>query len=156
MSYRPTADAPPLALTNPNGPDCCGATWSQDGQHLYIGNHVPSLHGPDFIGLWRAEAALGEFKPLVRGYAGDVSQPLSPDQSLNSVNYAFEANGELFAFASIRPASEEAMYSPDVLSLAKIAPDGQINLLRTDSYLIGEALGATDGSGAAIVDIQDW
>ncbi|MBF8282188.1 MAG: hypothetical protein HW378_1103 [Anaerolineales bacterium] len=62
-----------------------------------------------------------------------MSQPLSPDQSLNSVNYAFEANGELFAFASIRPATEEAMYSPDVLSLAKITPDGQIKLLRTDS-----------------------
>ena len=85
-----------------------------------------------------------------------MSQPLSPDQSLNSVNYAFEANDELFAFASIRPATEEAMRSPDVLSLAKITPDGQINLLRTDSYLISEGLGATDGSGAIIVDIQDW
>ncbi len=56
----------------------------------------------------------------------------------------------------IRPATDEAMYSPDLLSLAKITPDGQIQVLRTDSHLIYEALGAPNGSGAVIVDIQDW
>jgi hypothetical protein len=153
---RLNSSAPPMELSNDYGPNCCDITWSQDSQHLYVGNHAPNLHGLDSVGLWRAAVADGKFMPLVRGYTGDLSQPPAAAATFTSINYAFEANGRLFAFANVRPATDAGQLPPDELGLARVGADGTVTLISAEKYQTIETLGATDGSGAVLVDIADW
>ncbi len=153
---RLNSGAPLMELTTDYGPSCCDATWSLDSQFIYLGNASANTHGLDFVGLWKASVDDGIYRPLVRGYPGDMSQPPAAGATYTSINYAFEANGQLYAFANIRPATDEEMMQPDTLGLARVAGDGTVTLIGSEKFPTLETLGAQDGSGAVLMDITEW
>jgi hypothetical protein len=153
---RLNSDAAPMELTTDLGPSCCDAAWSHDSQTIYLGSHSANAHGLDFVGLWKASVGNGVYQPLVRGYTGDTSQPPAAGATYTSINYPFEANGQLYAFANIRPATDEEMMQPDTLGLARVAEDGTVTPISAEKFQTLETLGAADGSGAVLVDIAEW
>jgi len=153
---RLNSGAPPLELTTDLGPSCCDTAWSEDSQTIYLGSHSANAHGLDFVGLWKASVDDGVYRPLVRGYTGDTSQPPAAGATYISINYPFEVNGQLYAFANIRPATDEEMMQPDTLGLARVAQDGTVTLIGSEKFPTLETLGARDGSGAVLVDITEW
>ncbi|MEP7356558.1 MAG: hypothetical protein ABI847_04920 [Anaerolineales bacterium] len=153
---RLNSDAAPVELANDLGPNCCDISWSADSQTIYLGGEAAMTHGLDFVGLWKASVDDGKFQPLVRGYVGESDQPPAPGATFTRVSFPFEAGGQLYAFANIRPATDDEQMKPDTLGLARVAPDGTVTLVSSEKFQTLEAIGAADGSGGALVDIAEW
>lgn len=140
--------AEPLVLVDDKGFGvCCDLAWGSDGETLYVSNPYPGMFEG---GLWRASASDGILRPLVKGYTGDLSQPLVPTETLNFIGGARDVNGTLYALAHSQPASDDVHNQPVALRLARIAADGAITYLRDDAYAYSQVWFAPDGSGAVI------
>jgi hypothetical protein len=144
IAVLPAGGGHPVFVKSPDGVACCEATWSSDGQSIYFAN---PYFGMLSAGLWRADATTGQGATLIPGDPGDdgigpFNQPGFPFQAADGWLYYF------FAQADLYPEGDVA------LSMYRSAADGVTGQqdLRSDVYLIGEALWAWDGSGAVIVD----
>jgi Tol biopolymer transport system component len=138
------ADNSVLSLSSPQGYVCCVPAWSPDSQNIFYANAVDGIVPP---GLWRTDITTGDGETLINGIAKDASL---------SVAQAFPAtNDNLYYFYAVTKApSDPGRNVP--LSMYRSLSDGVTDQtqLRTDAYVIGEALWASDGSGAVIVDAQ--
>ncbi|CAG0929900.1 hypothetical protein TFLX_01472 [Thermoflexales bacterium] len=138
------ADNSVLSLSSPQGYVCCTPAWSSDNQNIFYANAIDGIVPP---GLWRTDVTTGESQALINGIAKDA---------ILSVAYALPApDGNLYYFYAVTPAPSDPGRSIP-LSMYRAAADGVTDQtqLRTDTYVIGEALWAGDASGAVIVDMQ--
>ena len=141
--------AAPIPLRSSMSPACCQLAWV--GQTLYLANHQLGMFE---VGLWRAEVPSGEFVPVVSNNLGTPAQPAPADQLVHFVAFPFGSQEQVFAFAASRPNTAEIFQTQTLLTLSRVAPDGRLTPLRGDGFIIGEALGAPDASGAVIMDIN--
>lgn len=121
---------------------CCNPFWSLDGAAIYYAN--PFL-GMFSAGLWRADAASGQ------------SQTLIPSQTEDGLyhmpGFVFQAkNGKLYYFYGQTDAFPEGdvMLTPvqaEADALTGRAP------LRSDAWLVGEALWSPDARGVVVLDL---
>jgi Tol biopolymer transport system component len=150
---EPDFDVPPpeqrlYDITNPDprsGLVCCYPSWSLDGSSLYFAGDSIGYVMP---GLWRVDAASGVATTLIYGVPDD------PDGGVYTfVAYPQEMpDGQLYSFMGETTIQAEGG-SPK-LTMTRSAPDGVSgrSAIRSDSYVVGEALWAADGSGAVIVE----
>ena len=135
----------PTMLNNPEGWPCCNPTWSMDGNSIFLSNDYPGLIP---AGLWKINAISGQSTTLIQGANAD-------NTAFNLVSQAQQSYDQrLYYFMA------QAKAMPDkqpAVSMFSSAADGKTGLkqLRTDSYVVGEALWAPDHSGAVIKDITD-
>lgn len=144
MAILPAGGGQPVLLTSYDGPVCCEAAWSSDGQAVYFANPYMGMFSS---GLWRANAANGQGVTLIAGDPGNdgngpFNMPGYPFQAPDGWLYYFMAQSNLYPEGDFRM----AMY--------RAAADAVTNQqrLRSDDHLLGEALWAPDGSAALIVD----
>ena len=134
-----------LSLSSPQGYVCCAPAWSPDSQSIYYANAVEGIVPP---GLWRTDVITGQSETLIDGIAKDATL---------SVSSAFPSqDGQLYYFYAVTKAPRDPG-SATPLSMYRAKNDGVTDQtqLRTDAYVIGEALWATDASGAVIVEARD-
>jgi Tol biopolymer transport system component len=137
-------DSSARSLSSPQGYVCCMPAWLPDNQRIVYANPVDGIVPP---GMWRTDVTTGEGETLINGIAKDA---------ILSVANAFPtADNHLYYFYAVTKAPSNP--SQDVaLSMYRAQSDGVTDQtqLRTDAYVIGEALWASDGSGAVVVDAQ--
>jgi hypothetical protein len=132
---------------------CCEPSWNLDSGSFYFSSAAFGMIMP---GLWQADAATGEVTTLIQGMesAGlpDVTgEPMRLIQSTRQLQ-----DGMLYAFAGFGTydelyRDEEGNESAPRLTMTRFSLDGTGAVaLRSDSYPLGEALWAQDGSGAVI------
>jgi hypothetical protein len=137
------ADGAQVDLTNPDGLVCCNPSWSADGSGVYFASPYLGMVVP---GLWRADTATGAGVTLIAGTGQDFGPPFSlvsfPQQLGDGWLYFFFASSESY------PEGDAA------LTMYRAAADGVTDraALRSDGYVIEEALWASDSSGAVIMD----
>jgi Tol biopolymer transport system component len=138
------ADNTVLSLSSPQGYVCCAPTWSLDNQSIFYAN---STHGIVPPGMWRTNVTTGESTTLIDGIAKDAQ--------LLAAQVQQASDGNLYYFYAIVKAPGEPT-STTPLSMVRSADDGVTDQtqLRTDAHVVDEALWASDGSGAVIVDAQ--
>ena len=138
------ADNSVLSLSSPQGYVCCVPAWAPDSQNIFYANPIDGIVSP---GLWRTNVTTGEGETLINGMAKDA---------ILSVANAFPtADNNLYYFYAVTKAPSDPSQSVP-LSMYRSQSDGVTDQtqLRTDAHVIGEALWATDASGAVIVDVQ--
>ncbi len=138
------ADKSVLSLSSPQGYVCCAPTWSLDNKHIFYAN---STHGIVQPGMWRTDVTTGESTTLIDGIAKDAQ--------LLAAQVQQASDGSLYYFYGIVKAPGGPS-STTPLATYRAADDGVTDQtqLRTDAYVVGEALWAGDGSGAVIVDAK--
>ena len=130
-------------IISPEGIVCCNPSWSIDGTTVYYANRAPGQIAP---GLWRADAATGESATLIQGIVGEVfNMPGWAQQASDGRLYYFFVSMSGFPETYAR----QSMYRADADGVT-----GQTQL-RDDAHILGEALWASDGSGAVIVDAEE-
>ncbi|NIM94928.1 MAG: hypothetical protein GTO18_14600 [Anaerolineales bacterium] len=135
---------------------CCSPSWSLDGESFYFGSQIYGLMEP---GLWQADADTGAVTTLIPGFEGEgipesSSEPMNLFESVQQLG-----DGNLYAFAARGPYAE--LFAPNeegqiatMLTMSRISPDGSsVEPIRSDSYMVAEALWAEDASGAVIVSL---
>ncbi len=139
-----------VQLTNPdNSIVCCTMAWSSDSQSVYWSSAQIGMISP---GLWRADAATGTGVTLVQGFTSD--------NMLHMVGFAHPlADGSLLYFYADANGNDAG--SNVLITMARSDADGVTNrqMLRSNSYLIPQALWAPDATGAVIFNNasgQDW
>ncbi len=132
------------ALSSPQGYVCCAPSWSLDSQSIYYANSTPGMIP---AGLWRTDVTTGDGVTLIDGIAKDAQ--------LLAAQVQPASDGNLYYFYGVVKAPGEPS-STTPLAMYRAASDGVTDQtqLRRDAYVIGEALWASDGSGAVIVDAQ--
>jgi dipeptidyl aminopeptidase/acylaminoacyl peptidase len=136
------ADKSVMALSSPAGYVCCTPAWMADNQHIVYANPTDGMVPP---GLWRTDVTTGEGETLINGIAKDA---------VLSVANAFPATDNLlYYFYAVTKAPRDPSQSV-ALSMYRSQSDGVTDQtqLRTDAYVVGEALWAADASGAVIVE----
>ncbi|MGH2592537.1 MAG: DPP IV N-terminal domain-containing protein [Anaerolineae bacterium] len=145
LSVLNLSDGSLFDLSSPEGIVCCNASWATDGSAVYFANPSPGLIAP---GLWRASLGTDADPTLIRGIDGET---------FNLVGFARQLNdGKLYYFFAQAPQGfPESGYWP--LSMYRADADGVTGQtqLRDDAHILGEALWASDGSGAVIVDAEE-
>jgi dipeptidyl aminopeptidase/acylaminoacyl peptidase len=138
------ADKTVLSLSSPQGYVCCAPTWSLDNKHIFYANSTYGIVPP---GMWRTDVTTGESTTLIDGIAKDAH--------LLAAQVQQASDGSLYYFYGIVKAPDEPS-STTPLAMYRAADDGVTDQtqLRTDAYVVGEALWAGDGSGAVIVDAK--
>jgi hypothetical protein len=138
------ADNSVRSLSSPEGYVCCAPSWALDNQSIFYANPVNGIVPP---GMWRTDVTTGQSKTLIEGVVKDAQQLAAQVQQAS--------DGKLYYFYGVVKAPSEPI-NPAPLSMARSADDGVTEqmLLRTDTYVIGEALWAKDGSGAVIVEAR--
>jgi len=138
------ADNSAQSLSSPQGYVCCAPAWLPDSQRIVYANPVDGIVPP---GMWRTDVTTGEGETLINGIAKDavlsVSNPFpTPDDSL-------------YYFYAVTKAPRDPGAAV-LLAMYRSQSDGVTDQtqLRTDAYVVGEALWASDASGAVIVDTQ--
>ena len=130
-----------VELNNERGVICCAPRWSADGSSIIFANDTFGMFEP---GLWRADANTGEIQSIIE------SDPQNGPW-LRASNPTLLADGTIRAFAK----REEEFLLPDgsiaPLFMADIAADGTLTELRSDPFMVQEALWFADGS-AVVVD----
>ena len=136
------ADNSVAALSSPAGYVCCAPAWADNNRTIIYANPVDGIVPP---GLWRTDVTTGEGETLINGIAKDAV--------LSVANVFPTANGELYYFYAVTKAPRDPGQNVR-LSMYRSQSDGVTDQtqLRTDAYVIGEALWASDVSGAVIVD----
>jgi dipeptidyl aminopeptidase/acylaminoacyl peptidase len=136
------ADNSVAALSSPAGYVCCNPAWAFDNQTIFYANPIDGIVPP---GLWRTDVTTGEGETLINGVAKDA---------VLSVANAFPtADDQLYYFYAVTKAPRDPGQSV-ALSMYRSQSDGVTDQtqLRTDAYVIGEALWASDAGGAVIVE----
>jgi hypothetical protein len=136
------ADNSAQSLSSPQGYVCCAPAWASDNQTIFYANPTDGIVSP---GLWRTDVTTGEGETLINGIAKDA---------VLSVSNAFPtADDQLYYFYAVTKAPRD-LSAAVLLSMYRSQNDGVTDQtqLRTDGYVIGEALWAADASGAVIVD----
>jgi Tol biopolymer transport system component len=144
MGVLNLADNSAQSLSSPQGYVCCVPAWAPDSQNIFYANPIDGIVSP---GLWRTNVTTGEGETLINGMAKDA---------ILSVANAFPtADDNLYYFYAVTKAPSDPSQSVP-LSMYRSQSDGVTDQtqLRTDAHVIGEALWATDASGAVIVDVQ--
>jgi hypothetical protein len=138
--------------------NCCEPSWNLDGTAFYFSSPVYGLIMP---GLWRAEAASGEVTTLIAGFEGP-GFPENSDEDMSLVQSVRQLrDGSLYAFVAFGSheelfLNEQAELAFPRLTMARISPAGtEVEFLRSDGYVFGEALWAQDGSGAVINVLEE-
>jgi Tol biopolymer transport system component len=135
------ADNALISITNEeyDALTCCFPSWSADSSYVYYA--IPNQFFTP--GLWRADAQTGESVTLIQG--------ITDDGTYNLVSYPRElSDGKLYHFLTVTDQPDTNDIMP--LTMHRSAPDGVTDreALRSDSYKMGQALWAGDGSGAVI------
>jgi Tol biopolymer transport system component len=144
MGVLNLADNSAQSLSSPQGYVCCAPAWLPDSQSIVYANPVDGIVPP---GMWRTNVTTGEDETLINGIAKDA---------ILSVANAFPtADNNLYYFYAVTKAPSDPGQSI-ALSMYRAQSDGVTDQtqLRTDAYVIGEALWAADASGAVIVDAK--
>ena len=139
------ADNSVRSLSSPQGYVCCAPAWSLDSQTIFYANAVEGIVPP---GMWRTDVTTGEGETLINGIAKDA---------VLSVSNPFPTSDDnLYYFYAVTKAPRDPGKSV-LLSMYRSKSDGVTDQtqLRTDAHIVGEALWASDASGAVIVDVQD-
>ena len=132
------------ALSSPQGYVCCAPAWTADSRTIFYANPIDGIVPP---GMWRTDVTTGEGETLINGIAKDA---------VLSVSNPFPTTDDsLYYFYAVTKAPRDPGAAV-LLSMYRSQSDGVTDQtqLRTDAYVIGEALWASDGSGAVIVDAQ--
>ncbi|NJK79916.1 MAG: hypothetical protein HC914_08470 [Chloroflexaceae bacterium] len=132
----PGADMPRLP--------CCDATWSQDGQSVYVASDGDLVLSTITPGLWQADRISGQSATLVmRRQAGSFAPTAAPYET---------PGGRLLMFATVtRRVPIPGMGPPPLLmSTYDRSRDPAFTYLRTDEYVPDEILWAQDGNGAVL------
>jgi hypothetical protein len=119
---------------------CCGQTWSLDSSSIYWAFSYPGMLA---AGMWRADAPSWVATTLIHGESeGGWMLPGSPQQLSDGKLYYF------FATTDIYPDQ------PSPLTMTRSEPDGVtgVTALRTDAFLMYDALWDPNGSGAVIMN----
>jgi hypothetical protein len=138
------ADNSARSLSSPQGYVCCAPAWASDSQTIFYANPIDGIVPP---GMWRTDVTTGESETLINGIAKDA---------VLSVANAFPtADNQLYYFYAVTKAPNDPGQSV-ALSMYRSQSDGVTDQtqLRTDAYVVGEALWTADASGAVIVDAQ--
>jgi dipeptidyl aminopeptidase/acylaminoacyl peptidase len=136
------ADNSVAALSSPAGYVCCAPAWAADNRTIFYANPTDGIVPP---GMWRTEVMTGEGETLINGIAKDAI--------LSVANVFPTADDDLYYFYAITKAPSNPGQNV-ALSMYRSQSDGvtEQTQLRTDSYAVGEALWASDASGAVIVE----
>jgi hypothetical protein len=132
------------ALSSPQGYVCCAPAWAADSRTIFYANPIDGIVPP---GLWRTDVTTGEGETLINGIAKDA---------VLSVSNPFPTRDDnLYYFYAVTKAPRDPSAAV-LLSMYRSQSDGVTDQtqLRTDAYVIGEAVWTGDGSGAVIVDAQ--
>lgn len=125
---------------------CRSATWSADGQMVYLSLYEPGMFGV-FAGLAQVDAATGALTTLFGNQVGGSSLVVNP-------GLLPRADGTLLGFVATSPTpfiSEPGQAQPS-FTLQAIGSEGQLAPLRGDSHVVwSAALWAQDASGAVIL-----
>jgi hypothetical protein len=119
---------------------CCGQSWSLDSTSIFWAFPYPGMLA---AGMWRADSPSWIATTLIHGESeGGWMLPGSPQQLSDSKLYYF------FATTDILPDQ------PPPLTMTRSEPDGVtgVTALRTDSYLMFDALWDPNASGAMIMN----
>jgi hypothetical protein len=138
------ADNGVQSLSSPQGYVCCAPSWSLDNQSIFYANPINGIVPP---GMWRTNVTTGQSTTLIEGIAKDAQ--------LLAAQVQQASDGNLYYFYGVVPAPGEPS-STTPLAMYRAADDGVTDQtqLRTDAYVISEALWVKDGSGAVIVDAK--
>lgn len=137
------AGGAPLLIQNPESYACCNPAWSPDSASIY---YASPYFGMFIAGLWRASAADGSVVTLIRGDSENGSFYMPGfAQPLGDALYFFYARSDAFPEGQVKLTPVRAAPASD---LSAAVP------LRSDAWLVGEALWAPDGSGVAIVNLE--
>jgi hypothetical protein len=139
----PRPGGPPVKTSTADGMVCCHPAWSHDGSAVFLANDTVGLLSP---GLWQIDANSGAGVTLIPGTVGST---------FTFVGWPKHApDGRLLYFFGQSAAVPESGYWP--LRLYASAADGVSGRaqLRTDSYILGEALWSPDAGLAVINDIS--
>lgn len=136
-----TAGGEPLLIQSVEGFACCNPVWSPDGTGVLYANPYFGMILP---GLWRSDPVSGASQTLIQGDPkdGTYNLPGFVHPAADGKLYYFFAKGDLTpeGISELTPVRSDA----DGLT-------GQ-TALRSDDWLVAEALWAPDGSGAVILD----
>jgi hypothetical protein len=138
------ADNSATALSSPQGYVCCAPAWAADSRTIFYANPIDGIVPP---GMWRTDVTTGEGETLINGIAKDA---------VLSVSNPFPTIGDsLYYFYAVTKAPRDPSAAVP-LSMYRSQSDGVTDQtqLRTDAYVVGEALWTSDASGAVIVDTQ--
>jgi hypothetical protein len=138
------ADNSVRSLSSPQGYVCCAPSWALDNQSIFYANPVNGIVPP---GMWRTDVTTGQSETLIEGIVKDAQQLAAQVQQVS--------DGQLVYFYGVVKAPGEPTDTTPLL-MARSADEGTTAqmLLRSDAYVIGEALWVKDGSGAVIVDAK--
>ncbi len=142
MGVLNLADNSVAALSSPAGYVYCAPAWTPDSQSIVYANPTDGIVPP---GMWRTNITTGAGETLINGIAKDA---------VLSVANAFPTSANLlYYFYAVTKAPRDPAQSV-LLSMYRSQSDGVTDQtqLRTDGYVIGEALWASTASGAVIVD----
>jgi Tol biopolymer transport system component len=144
MGVLNLADNSAQSLSSPQGYVCCAPAWAPDSQTIFYANPIDGIVPP---GLWRTDVTTGEGETLIDGIAKDAI--------LSAANAFPTADDNLYYFYAVTKAPSDPGQSV-ALSMYRAQSDGVTDQtqLRTDAYVVGEALWTSDGSGAVIVDAK--
>ncbi len=143
LAVKIVAGGAPIMVHTPEGWPCCNPDWSLDGSAIFFANDYPGLIPS---GLWRVDAASGQGSTLIVGanQAGTAFNLVSQVKQLSDQRLYY-----FMAQANALPDKQPAV------SMTSSAVDGVTDRkqLRTDSYVVGEALWDPNQTGAVIKDI---
>lgn len=134
------ADNSLIDITEDGHSVCCGQSWSPDGNSIYWAFSYPGMLS---AGMWRADAPSWIATTLIHGESeGGWMLPGYPQVLSDGKLYYFFATTDLFPD------------QPVPLTMTRSEPDGVTGstALRTDAYLIFDALWDPNAAGAVIMN----
>jgi hypothetical protein len=143
LAVKIVAGGAPIMFNTPEGWPCCNPDWSLDSSAIFFANDYPGLIP---AGLWRVDAASGLGSTLIEGanQTGTAFNLVSQVKQLSDQRLYY-----FIAHANAMPDNQPAV------SMTSSTVDGNTDRkqLRTDSYVIGEALWDPNQTGAVIKDL---
>jgi dipeptidyl aminopeptidase/acylaminoacyl peptidase len=136
----PTGAASPLRV------QCVSGVWTADSSGVYVVLRGPGLSAPE-PGLYLANAEDGTLSPAIPAQPDAGQFALVQSQSVDS-------DGRLYALVTLVeriPSPTAPNAPPPPASLYRVGQDGQLELLRQESFaLFGSPVWAPGGAGALI------
>ena len=122
---------------------CCQPAWSADSAFIY---YASPFFGMILSGMWVADAATGESRTLIQGDA--------PDGAFRLPGFVHPvAGGSLYYFYARSDAFPEGQIKLSPVHALR-RRSGRQTPLRSDAWMVGEALWTPDGSGVVILDLE--
>jgi hypothetical protein len=136
------AGGAPMLIKSPEPFACCYPAWTPDSASIY---YASPFFGMFMAGLWRASAADGSVVTLIQGDA--------QDGAFYMPGFVHAAGDALYYFYSRADAFPEGQAKLTPVR-ATTADPAAPTPLRSDAWLLGEALWAPDGSGVVILNLE--